>query len=66
MTLEDQRPLEQPCIQAQEVSQADVGDCPTSLEPKRSVESTLEAQHTITEPIPFNDVLEATGLCRRC
>ena len=66
MTLEDQHPLEPPCSQAQEVSQADFGDCHTPLEPKRSVELTLEAQHTITEPISFNDVHETTGLHRSC
>ncbi|XP_062512767.1 uncharacterized protein LOC134188615 [Corticium candelabrum] len=33
--------------------------------PKRSVELTLETQHTITEPILFNDVHETTGLRRR-
>ena len=66
MTLEDQYLLEQACTQAQEVIEADIGDCPTPLEPKRSVQLTLEAQHTITEPIPFNDVHETTGLCRRC
>ena len=49
MTLEDEWPLEPPCTQAQEVSQADVGDCHTPLEPKRSVELTLEAQHTVTD-----------------
>ena len=49
MTLEDQRPLEPPCTQAQEVSQADVGDCHIPLEPKSSVELTLEAQHPITD-----------------
>ena len=40
VTLEDQRLLELPFTSAQEVSQADIGDCPTPLEPKMSVEST--------------------------
>ena len=46
MTLEGQRSLEQPCTQAQEVSQADVEDCPTLLEPKKSVELMLQALNT--------------------